>query len=125
MTMVLMTLTMVRGEFGLDVYLDHSTIGGWLTGAMAQEMGVPAIVGPRSADTPARGMIEWARNKHEGFRGVAAGYQEKISALLREAEKAEDRGQTERARELRHVARREVRARPQLRRPVRERDVDE
>ena len=74
---VLMTLTMVRGEFGLDVYLDHSTIGGWLTGAMAQEMGVPAIVGPRSADTPARGMIEWARNKHEGFRGVAAGYQER------------------------------------------------
>jgi hypothetical protein len=38
-------------------------------------------------------------------RKKAAGYQEKISALLREAEKAEDRGQTERARELRHKAR--------------------
>ena len=74
---VLMTLTMVRGEFGLPVFLDHSTIGGWLTGAMAKEMGVPAIVGPRSVDTNVRGMINWARNKHEGMRGVAAGYQER------------------------------------------------
>ena len=73
---VLMTLTMIRGEFGLPVFLDHSTIGGWLAGAMAEEMGVPAIVGPRSVDTTARGFINWARNKHEGFRGVAAGYQE-------------------------------------------------
>jgi len=74
---VLMTLTMIRGEFGLDVYLDHSTIGGWLTGELAQEMGVPALVGPRSIDTAVRGMIEWARNGHEGTRGVAAGYQER------------------------------------------------
>ena len=29
-----------------------------------------------SVDTTARGFINWARNKHEGFRGVAAGYQE-------------------------------------------------
>ncbi len=74
---VLSTLTMIRGELEMPVFLDHSTIGGWLTGAMAKEMGVPAIVGPRSADTTSRGMINWQRNKHEGFRGVAAGYQER------------------------------------------------
>ncbi len=72
---VLMTLTMIRGEFGLDVYTDHSEIGGWLTGALAHEMGVPAIIGPRSIDPNSRGMINWARNKHEGMRGLAAGYQ--------------------------------------------------
>ena len=74
---VLMTLTMIKGELGLDVFLDHSTIGGWLTGALAQEMGVSAIVGPRSIDPTSRGMINWARNKHEGMRGIAAGYQER------------------------------------------------
>ena len=72
---VLMTLTMVRGEFGLDVFLDHSTIGGWLAGAMAHSMGVPAIVGPRSIDPSSRRMLSWSRNKHEGMRGIAAGYQ--------------------------------------------------
>jgi len=74
---VLMTLTMVAQEFQLPVFLDHSTIGGWLAGGLAQELGVPAIVGPRSIDTTVRGMIDWARNKHEGVRGVAAGYQER------------------------------------------------
>jgi len=74
---VLMTLTMVAAELQLPVFLDHSTVGGWLTGGLAQELGVPAIVGPRSVDTTARGFINWARNKHEGMRGVAAGYQER------------------------------------------------
>ncbi len=74
---VLMTLTMIKGELGLPVFLDHSTIGGWLAGGLAQEMGVSAIVGPRSLDPSAsRGMMNWSRNKHEGMRGVAAGYQE-------------------------------------------------
>ncbi|MEX1025001.1 MAG: amidohydrolase family protein [Planctomycetota bacterium] len=73
---VLKTLTMVHDEFNLPVFLDHSTIGGWLTGALAAERGVPAICGPRSIDPNlSRGMMNWSRNKHEGFRGVAAGYQ--------------------------------------------------
>jgi len=74
---VLTTITMVRIELGFDVFLDHSTIGGWLTGDLAQEHGVDAIVGPRSIDTLSRGMINWCRNKHEGVRGVAAGYQQR------------------------------------------------
>ncbi len=73
---VLMTLTMIAGEFHLKVFTDHSEIGGWLTGKLAAELGVPAIVGPRSVDhVYNRGFIEWARNKHEGVRGLAAGYQ--------------------------------------------------
>lgn len=74
---VLMTLTMIARDFGLPVFLDHSTIGGWLTGELAAELGVPAIVGPRSVDTTERRMINWARNKHEGVRGIARGYQER------------------------------------------------
>ena len=71
-----MTITMLAGEFDLPVFLDHSTVGGWLTGGLAQEAGVPAIVGPRSVDTVSRGFMNWAHNHHEGMRGVAAGYQE-------------------------------------------------
>ena len=73
---VLTTITMVKVELGLNVFLDHSTIGGWLTAGLAAENNVPAIVGPRVIDTLARGMIRWCRNKHEGVRGVAAGYQQ-------------------------------------------------
>jgi len=73
---VLMTLTMVAEEMDLPVFLDHSTIGGWLLGGKAEELGVNAICGPRSVDTLSRGVINWARNKHEGMRGVAAGYQQ-------------------------------------------------
>ena len=73
---VLMTLTMVHGELGLPVFLDHSSLGGWKTGAIAEEMGVAAICGPRSVDSPSRRNINWAQLHQEGFKGLAAGYQE-------------------------------------------------
>ncbi len=73
--LVLATLRIAKQEFDLPVYLDHSTVGGWVYGALAEELGVPAIVGPRSVDTATRGMINWSRNRLEGFRGVAAGWQ--------------------------------------------------
>ncbi len=79
---VLMTLTMVAQDLKLPVILDHSTIGGWLLGAMAEELHVPAIVGPRSVDPPQRGMIEWAHHGYEGFRGIAAGYQERGTTMI-------------------------------------------
>ena len=73
---VLETLTMVREEFGLDVYIDHGTIGAWKLGGLAESLGVPAILGPRNVDTPSRGFLRWAANiQDEGWRGVAAGYQ--------------------------------------------------
>ncbi|MDG1501131.1 MAG: amidohydrolase family protein [Planctomycetota bacterium] len=74
---VLETLTMVRQEFGLDVYIDHGTIGAWRLGGMAEELGVQAIIGPRNVDAPSRNFMRWAGHiEAEGFRGVAAGYQE-------------------------------------------------
>ncbi len=73
---VLMTLTMVHGELGLPVFLDHSSLGGWRTGALAEEMGVAAICGPRSVDPPSRRVVNWAQLGQEGFKGLAAGYQE-------------------------------------------------
>ena len=44
---VLMTITMVRQELGLDVYIDHGSFDGWRAGSLAAEAGVPAILGPR------------------------------------------------------------------------------
>jgi imidazolonepropionase-like amidohydrolase len=73
---VLMTITMIGGEFDLPVFTDHSEIGGWLAAPEAVKEGVPAIVGPRNIDhIYNRGFIAWARNKHEGVRGLAAGWQ--------------------------------------------------
>ena len=44
---VLMTLTMLRGEFGFETYIDHGSFDGYRAAEKAQEMGVPAILGPR------------------------------------------------------------------------------
>ena len=75
---VLMTLTMLKGEFGFDVYIDHGTIGAWKVGGLAEEMGVPAILGPRVVDPPSYLFMRVGSNMDfEGFRGIAAGYQER------------------------------------------------
>jgi imidazolonepropionase-like amidohydrolase len=79
---VLMTLTMIAGEFDVPVFLDHSTIGGWRAGEMTAEMGVAAICGPRSIDPVTRGMSNWAHHGYEGVRGVAVGYQERGVELV-------------------------------------------
>lgn len=72
---VLATITMMRRDFGLDVYIDHGTIGGWKAGGLAQEYGVPAIVGPRAVDTTSTGFQRITAAQEDGIRGVAAGYQ--------------------------------------------------
>ncbi|MFT5287478.1 MAG: imidazolonepropionase-like amidohydrolase [Planctomycetota bacterium] len=81
---VLQTINQLKGEFGIDVYIDHGSIGAWRVGDIAQEMGVPAILGPRNADTIVRGFIEWGQLGAEdvGFRGSAAGYQERGHKLI-------------------------------------------
>lgn len=74
---VLSSLTMLRQEFGFDVYIDHGTIGAWKLGGMAEELGVPAIVGPRVVDPPSSLFMRVCANgEYEGWRGVAAGYQQ-------------------------------------------------
>ena len=50
--LVLSTLTILKREYGLDVFIDHGEWGGYLATALAEELGVAAIVGPREIDTP-------------------------------------------------------------------------
>ncbi len=45
--LVLTSITMMKHEFGLDVFIDHGTFDGYRTAPLAQELGVPAIIGPR------------------------------------------------------------------------------
>ena len=73
---VLMTITMIKGEFGLNVFTDHSTIGGWVAAPIAAAMGVPTIVGPRQVDTPRMGSWVGALKTSDRVQGVAAGWQE-------------------------------------------------
>ncbi|MEZ6016714.1 MAG: amidohydrolase family protein [Planctomycetota bacterium] len=45
---VLQTVTMVREQLGLDVYIDHGSFDGWRVAQKAWDAGVPAILGPRA-----------------------------------------------------------------------------
>ena len=74
---VMQSLTVVVEEMGMPLFIDNGTIGGWKTGAKVEELQVAAHVGPRNVDSPASWFMGWAQNMHhEGFRGVAAGYQQ-------------------------------------------------
>ncbi len=70
---VLMTLTMVRQEFGLDVYIDHGEFAGMRAAPLAQELGVQAIIGPREVDGTIVPLCPGTDGK---FVGIAAGYQQ-------------------------------------------------
>jgi imidazolonepropionase-like amidohydrolase len=70
---VLMTLTMVREELGLDVYIDHGEFAGMRAAALAQQLGVPAIIGPRELDGTIVPLCPGTDGK---FVGIAAGYQQ-------------------------------------------------
>jgi imidazolonepropionase-like amidohydrolase len=73
---VLTTITMIKIEFGLNVFIDHGELGGWEAGALAAQHGVPAILGPRQVDWPTDLMIRWVGVDPERVQGSAAGYQE-------------------------------------------------
>ncbi|MFK7930679.1 MAG: amidohydrolase family protein [Myxococcota bacterium] len=68
---VLMTLTMVREEFGLDVYIDHGTFDGYRAAEKAAELEVPAILGPRMVSSSFPG----ANDQDGAVYGIAAQYQ--------------------------------------------------
>ncbi len=72
---VLMTITMMKRDLGLDVYIDHGSVGGWRAGAIAEQYGVPAIIGPRSIDTTSAVFQRVTAARLPGIRGLAAGYQ--------------------------------------------------
>ena len=73
---VLMTLNMVAKEFDVPVYIDHGTFDGWRAAAMAEELDVIAILGPRqiTRGINAPGFAEYDQDGK--ILGVAAGYQE-------------------------------------------------
>jgi len=83
---VLMTITMVRQELGLDVYIDHGSFDGWRTGALAQAAGVPAILGPRAISPHI--FVEYrpgmfiANDNDGAVFGMAAKYQEQGHTMI-------------------------------------------
>ncbi|NUP97510.1 MAG: amidohydrolase family protein [Planctomycetaceae bacterium] len=79
---VMMTILMIKGEFGIDVYIDHGEFGGYLYAGVAQQMGVNAILGPRNVDVPSRGMIDWVSSNPEKIQGLAAGYAERGHKMI-------------------------------------------
>lgn len=77
---VLETITMVREELGLDVYIDHGSFDGWRAAPLAVKDGVPAILGPREVTTTINGhhpLIGPLTVDTDGkVLGMAAKYQE-------------------------------------------------
>ena len=68
------TLRIVKQELGLDVFVDHGTMDGFHAAGLAQELGVPAILGPRSVSRKNNAR----RIDHDGKTvGVAAAWQER------------------------------------------------
>ncbi len=72
---VRMTLTMVVGEFGLPVFIDHGTFDGYRAAGDAGKLGVPAILGPRQVSLPYN-RPTLAIDQDGAIFGVAAKYQE-------------------------------------------------
>ena len=72
---VLMTITMLRMEFGFDVYIDHGEMAGYKAAPLAVAQGVNAIIGPREIEVPTRLFIQWTGSNPEAILGIAAQYQ--------------------------------------------------
>ncbi len=68
---VLATLTMVRKELGLDVFIDHGEWYGSKLASYAAELGVDAILGPRAIDLPSSILDTDGK-----ILGIAASYQQ-------------------------------------------------
>ncbi|MBK8181318.1 MAG: amidohydrolase family protein [Planctomycetes bacterium] len=69
--LVLTTMTMLKGEFDLDVYIDHGEWRGYLATPVALRLGVNAICGPREIDSPAPPRVDTDGR----IESVSAGYQ--------------------------------------------------
>lgn len=71
--LVMTTITMLKGELGLDVYIDHGEWMGYLATPMALRLGVNAICGPREIDAPSPPRVDTDGR----ILSVSAGYQER------------------------------------------------
>lgn len=72
---VLMTITMIKEELGIDVYIDHGEFQGFRAAEKAQAEGVPAILGPRNFDRSYRGFV--GMDTDGKWLGIAAEYQKR------------------------------------------------
>lgn len=77
--LVLTSITMLRGEFGLDIFIDHGTFDGYRTAPLAQEVGVAAIIGPRQIS---RDGSRYPNDLDGSIVGCAAEYQARGHALV-------------------------------------------
>ncbi len=68
---VLATLTMVKKELGLDVFIDHGEWYGSKLAGYAAKLGVDAILGPRAVDPPSQILDTDGK-----ILGIAASYQQ-------------------------------------------------
>ncbi len=75
---VLMTITRVREELGLDVYIDHGSFDGWRAAARAWEKGVIAILGPREISRS----IPFFNDNDGRVYGMAAQYQKEGHRMI-------------------------------------------
>lgn len=72
---VLMTITMIKEELGIDVYIDHGEFQGFRAAEKAQKDGVPAIIGPRNFDRTYKGFV--GMDTDGKWLGIAAEYQKR------------------------------------------------
>ena len=72
---VLMTITMIKEELGIDVYIDHGEFQGFRAAERAQKSGVPAILGPRNFDRSYQGFV--GMDTDGKWLGIAAEYQKR------------------------------------------------
>ncbi|MDZ4774577.1 MAG: amidohydrolase family protein [Planctomycetota bacterium] len=79
---VMTTLTMVKKQFGLDVYIDHGEMAGYKLAGFAKDLGVNAILGPRNVEVPTRQFINWTGSNPEGILGIAAEYQKRGMKMI-------------------------------------------
>ncbi len=71
--LVLTTMTMLKGEAGIDVYIDHGEWQGYRAAPVALRLGVSAICGPREIDAPSPPRVDTDGR----IQSVSAGYQER------------------------------------------------
>jgi len=69
----LMSVKMIKLALGLNLFIAHGTFDGYKAAALAEQAGVPAILGPRSVQWNSRG--PWGVDTDGSVRGIAAEYQ--------------------------------------------------
>jgi imidazolonepropionase-like amidohydrolase len=75
---VLSTLRILRQEFGFPTYIDHGSFDSYKLGGLAEEIGVPAILGPREVMFPRPGRFDTDGR----FEGTAWGFQQQGTSLI-------------------------------------------